>query len=161
MDSIGLWLIKTQTVGTGVSNLLISDAFSADYDSYRIIWSGGTQSIDQNLRMYMGATAAAGHYGVLIYGSYTGGAAAAAGDNNSNVFTWAGGGGTDGADASIDVFNPFLARTTQIQARVRYGVVYGNYVGHLSNNTSYTSFSFAPATGTMTGGTVRVYGYRK
>jgi hypothetical protein len=159
MDSIGLWLVKTQTVGTGVSSVSVTGAFSADYDAYKIIWTGGTMSADTNLTMTIG-NATTSYYLALVYGSFGGGSASVAGNSNTAQWSWGGGGGTDGADASVEVFNPFLTRTTQMQARVRYSSVYGNAVGHLANNTSYTSFAFAPASGTMTGGTIRVYGYR-
>ena len=41
LNAIGLWLVKSQTVGTGVSSVTVSNAFSADFDNYRIIYSGG------------------------------------------------------------------------------------------------------------------------
>jgi hypothetical protein len=159
MDSIGLWLVKTQTVGTGVSSVTVSDAFSADYDAYKIIWSNGTMSVDTNLRMTIG-NATTLYYGSLIYASFSGGGVQEAGNNNLAQFNWSGGGDTDGANASVELLNPFLTKATQMQARIRYSTVYGNFVGHLANNNSYTSFGFSPSSGTMTGGTIRVYGYR-
>jgi hypothetical protein len=35
-----------------------------------------------------------------------------------------------------------------------------NTGGFLNNTTSYTAFTFTPSSGTLTGGTIRVYGYR-
>jgi hypothetical protein len=35
----------------------------------------------------------------------------------------------------------------------------GTVSGMLNNTTSYTAFTITPSSGTMTGGTVRVYGY--
>jgi hypothetical protein len=156
----GLVFVKSQTVGSAVSSVSVSDAFSATYDAYKIIWSGGTMSADTNLLMTIG-NATTAYYLALVYGSYSGGSASVAGNQNSAQWSWGGGGGSDGADASVEVFNPFLSRSTQMQARVRYATVYGNSVGHLANNNSYTSFAFAPASGTMTGGTIVVYGYRE
>jgi hypothetical protein len=156
----GLVFVKSTTVGSGVASVSVSDAFSATYDAYKIIWSGGTMSADTNLLMTIGAANTA-YYLALVYGSFGGGSASVAGNSNSVAWSWGGGGGSDGADASVELSNPFLTRTTQMQARIRYSSVYGNSVGHLANNTSYTSFAFAPASGTMTGGTIVVYGYRK
>jgi hypothetical protein len=156
----GLVYVTSATVGSGVSSVTVSSAFSATYEAYKIIWTGGTMSADTNLLMTIGS-ASTGYYLALVYGSYGGGSASVAGNSNSAYWSWGGGGGTDGADASVELFNPFLTRTTQMQARVRYSSVYGNSVGHLANSTSYTSFAFTPASGTMTGGTVTVYGYRK
>ena len=44
MNSVGMWLVKTQTVGTAVSSVTVTGAFSADYDNYLILMSGGTGS---------------------------------------------------------------------------------------------------------------------
>ena len=30
MNGVGLWLVKTQTIGTGVSSVVVTGAFSAD-----------------------------------------------------------------------------------------------------------------------------------
>jgi hypothetical protein len=156
----GLVYIKQQTVGSGVGSVTVSDAFSATYDAYKIIWSGGTMSADTNLRMTIG-NATTSYYGSLIYASFSGGGAQEAGNNNLAHWNFSGGGGTDGADASVELSNPFLTRTTQMQARIRYSTVYGNFVGHLANNNSYTSFAVTPNSGTMSSGTIIVYGYRK
>jgi hypothetical protein len=138
----------------------VTDAFSATYDAYKIIWSGGIMSADTNLKMTIG-NATTSYYGSLIYASYSGsGGVQEASNNNLSQWNFSGGGATDGADASVELFNPFLTKTTEMQARIRYATVYGNFVGHLANINSYTSFAFTPNSGTMTGGTIRVYGYR-
>ena len=37
MNAVGLWLVKTQTIGSGVGSVAVTGAFSADYDNYKII----------------------------------------------------------------------------------------------------------------------------
>jgi hypothetical protein len=44
MNAVGLWLVKTQTVGSAVPDVTVTDAFSADYDNYKILYTGGTAS---------------------------------------------------------------------------------------------------------------------
>jgi hypothetical protein len=39
-----LTLIKTQTIGTAVSSVTVTGAFSTTYDNYKIIVSGGVAS---------------------------------------------------------------------------------------------------------------------
>ena len=151
----GLELVKTQTVGTAVSSVTVSDAFSATYDAYKIIWTNGTQSVDTNLTMSIGS-ATSNYYLVMIYGPWNSTAVLNAGNNNSTLFSWAGGNG----NASIEVINPFLTKPTEMQARIRYSTVYGNSVALLTDTNSHSSFTLTPASGTMTGGTIRVYGYR-
>ena len=158
MDSIGLWLVKTQTVGTAVSSVNVTGAFSADYDNYRITYTGGTMSVETALMMTFGATTT-NYYGSFVHGSYIGsGNASFNGDNNVARFGFVG--GSTQPNVSIDVFTPFLTRYTDINARTRYSTFWGTYQGLLLNSTSYTDFTLTPNTGTMTGGTIRVYGYR-
>ncbi len=33
MNAVGLWLVKTQTVGTAVASVTVTDAFSSTYDN--------------------------------------------------------------------------------------------------------------------------------
>jgi hypothetical protein len=159
MDSIGLWLVKTQTVGTGVSSVQVTGAFSGNYDNYLIQWSGGTQSVDTNLNLQLGS-ATSNYYLALVYGSFLGGAPANAAQNNSANWAWAGGGNSTVSKVSCNVFDPFLARPSHLQAFVRYGTVYGHTVGYQGDSTSFTAFTLIPSSGTLSGGTIRVYGYR-
>jgi hypothetical protein len=159
MNTIGMHLVKTQTVGSGVSSVTVTGAFSGDYDNYLIQWSGGTQSVDTNLALQLGS-ATTNYYSSLIYGNFLGGAPANAAHNNSANWVYAGGGNSTVGKISCMVFDPFLARPSHLQAFVRYATVYGTMVGYQGDSTSFTSFTFIPNSGTMTGGIIRVYGYR-
>ena len=158
MDSIGLWLVKTQTVGTGVSSVTVTGAFSADYDNYLITYTGGSQSVETTITTKLGS-ATTGYYGSLIYSSYASATVIGVADNNVGQWNYTGGG--VGSSAYIELLAPFTATNTEIRARVRYGTVYGTFVGHRGDTVSYTSFILAPGSGTFTGGVIRVYGYRK
>jgi hypothetical protein len=161
MDSIGLWLVKTQAVGTGVSSVTVTDAFSADYDNYKIVYNGGVSSASSELRMVLGSTST-GYYQNVIYTAWINTVQAA---STANGARWSVTGGldADGAYANFDLFNPFLAKRTIIGGSFvspdsdRVG---GFMSGYVANTTSYTDFTFDASTGTMTGGTIRVYGYR-
>ena len=160
LNKVGLWLVKSQTVGTSVSSVQVTGAFSGNYDNYLIQWSGGTQSVDTNLQLQLGS-ATSNYYSSLIYGSFLGGAPQNAGNNNSANWLFAGGGNPTVATASCLVLDPFLTRPSHVQAFVRYSTVYGSLVGYQGDSTSFTAFTFIANSGTMTGGTIRVYGYRK
>ncbi len=157
MNAVGLWLVKTQTVGTAVSSVEVTGAFSSTYDHYLITDSGGTMSVDTALGLTFGSTAT-GYYYFLTYGSFL--SATVLGDNGNNTTKIAHGGGGAERTAYIVVQCPNLAKPTQIMSKVRYGTVYGTEVGYVADSNQYTSFKFTPAAGTMTGGTIRVYGYR-
>ena len=158
MSAVGLWLVKSQAVGTGVSSVTVTGAFSTDYDNYLIVDSGGSSSVDGPYRLTFGASATQ-YYWALIYASFLGGAVNLDAGNNQTFWNYAGGSAT--RNGLIEVNNPFLATNTEIRSRVRYGVVYGNNVGIHAVSSSFTSFTLTAASGTMTGGTIRVYGYRK
>jgi hypothetical protein len=161
MDSIGLWLVKTQAVGTAVASVEVTGAFSSDYDNYRITWTGGTLGGTENMRMILGATAT-GYYSQTIYQTYASNVApfANAPDNNAVRWTLVGVGTTAFASVRMDLFNPNRTTRTLMSAQYASNTAAGTSNGFLDNATAYTSFTLSPAAGTMTGGTVRVYGYR-
>jgi len=160
MDSIGLWLVKTQTVGSGVSSVTVTDAFSATYDNYLIAVSGGTASGNTTLSFRCG-TQASGYRYSYLYTSLTS-SPQAVGTNTGTQIEYVGFVNTTGTNGSIGVSGPWLSGPTMITGD---GGSIGNFVGRVTglepSNTSFTSFTLLPTTGTFTGGTIAVYGYRK
>jgi hypothetical protein len=163
MDSIGLWLVKTQTVGTGVSSVTVTGAFSADYDNYKIIISGGSASASADLRVQVGASVT-GYYAGYSRVSFSAGAVTGRNDNDAVRFQACGATSTNGHAANFDLNMPFLSAFTYFSAPVLFpatGDSAGFGSGFLNNTTSHTALTISPSTGTLTGGTIRVYGYRK
>jgi hypothetical protein len=163
MDSIGLWLVKTQTVGTGVSSVEVTAAFSATYDNYLITYSNIDSSVaSTNVRLTVGS-ANTGYFGALIYMLY--GNNTIFGIQSSNQASWLYPATvtSDTGSGSIEIFSPFLTTRTTVKGNyleTNTGGASGQFTGFLNNATSYTSFTLTPAGGTLTGGTIRVYGYR-
>jgi hypothetical protein len=157
----GLVYVTSATVGTAVASVTVSSAFNTNYDAYQIVYSGGIMSADTALSFQLGATVT-GYYGAYVYGQYSSTAVTAANDNNAAKFTYCGGGDPfSGASCIFTLNNPFLNKQTYIHAPVAYSTNVGTYVGRVANTTSYTAFTISPFSGTMTGGTITVYGYRK
>jgi hypothetical protein len=155
----GLVLVKTQTIGTTVSSVTVTDAFSATYDNYKILLSGGICSSGNNdLTLKFGASAT-GYYYQLVYGSYAG-SALAVGASNASSALYAGAADTNGLSAQIELQSPFLAKYTTFQAQQSRISLAGVVTGFHGVATSFTDFVLtvngAP---TITGGTIRVYGY--
>lgn len=162
MNSVGLWLAGSTTIGTGVTSVVVNSAFNTNYDNYRIIVSGGVASATTPLYMTLGSTAAGYYYG----GEYRTYANVSGSISGSNVAFWyAGEGSTNSLVACIDLFSPFLAkRTSMISAfsPTRTDAYWLSMGGYLNDATQYTSFTFTTAGGaTLTGGTIAIYGYRK
>ena len=162
MNAVGLWLIKTESVGTAVSTVVVSSAFSADYTHYKVIYDGGVGSTAQYLLITLGSTATGYYYGV--HGTTFNNTTATAAGNNTT--SWIAGYSTTVSNSmNCDIYNPQAADETMYETRFN-GAVAGitgatYYAGGLLNNTTaYTAFTVATSGGTITGGKIFVYGYR-
>ena len=156
----GLTLIKTQTIGTTVGSVTVSDAFSTTYDAYKITITGGVGSGNANLGMILGATATGYYYG--LSGATYGGAANTAGAQNATSWPFVGNSTANTIQFTCEIFGPFLTKMTTITASylgLETASSSNLFGGMLNNSTSYTAFTVTPASGTLTGGTIRVYGY--
>jgi len=158
----GLTLIKTQTIGTTVATVEVTGAFSSTYDDYLITVTGGVLSAGNAMRMILGATTAA-YYNGLVNIAFSGGGVSGAGVNNGAIWNFLGYGNASGVMMSVNLQGPNLAKFTYMNAQYvnTDGGSGGGVNGYLNNTTQYTAFTISPGGGTMTGGTIRVYGYQK
>jgi hypothetical protein len=155
----GLRLVKKQTIGTGVSSVTVTGAFSATYDNYKIIMSGGSASASNDINMTLGS-ATTGYYSALNVVNYTTSGVAGVGRSNTAFWDSPARCNTTGNFANIDIFMPFATTTTRFNAVFENLTNAGTVVGAQASTTSFTSFTFTPSAGaTMTGGTIYVYGY--
>lgn len=160
MNAVGLWLVKTQTIGTAVSSVTVTDAFSSTYDNYVIHLSGGTASAGASLRLQLGSATTA-YYAGYVQVTLATGVVAGTADNNAALFSTVGVTDTDGLSMSVTVLGPNLAKHTWIHGMAQVGnAVTRTFSGKQSSTTQFTAFTISPNTGTLTGGTIRVYGYR-
>jgi hypothetical protein len=155
----GLRLIKKQTIGSAVASVNVTSAFSATYQNYKIIVTGGTKSDSSPIRLKLGSSTTGYNY-VLLYATFSAGSPLGVGSSGDSSFLFAGGGDGNGAYCNIDLLRPFDAAYTQF-SNTTYGLVTtaGWVSGIHKVGTSYTDFTVLPDTGTLTGGTVYVYGY--
>lgn len=155
----GMVLVKTQTVGSGVSSVTVTNAFSATFDNYLITDNGGTQSVDTALMFFFGSTqTGTDYYQSLSYVPFTTGTPTGVGHSLRSEWVYCGG-SSGMRNAHITVMNPGVANFKNMHAVVRYGTVYGTATGYYAAATAQTSFTLKPAAGTMSGGVIRVYGY--
>ena len=159
LANAGLVYITSATVGSGVSSVTVSNCFSATYDSYKIVIDGGTPSANSFIGLQLGASSS-GYYQGRIGWVYGGGSTGGS-DNNTARFSAVGSSLTTGLGAEIMLNNPFLAK---------YTFCSGNYcdtttavitTGVHQLSVSYSGFTIYAGSGTWTGGTITVYGYRK
>jgi hypothetical protein len=156
----GLVFIKSETIGTAVSDVTITGAFSATYDNYKITFSGSAANSGVNtVTFQLGATTTGYYYtttGLTFAGatsafSDVNGASGPAGistENNVNV--------------NLEIMSPNLAKRTVFFGPFIADTTTGlgrSIFGFVDNATQYTSVKFITSPATITGGTIRVYGY--
>ena len=158
----GLDLIKTQTIGSAVSSVEVTDAFSSTYDNYLILVSGGVGSTNINLRLTLGSTATGYSY-AGFYAQYSSAGVVATNTNTATFFD-VGYATSNAISSRIELESPNLAKRTIIRAQATGSTTTWyrfDYAGFLDNATQYTAFTLTCSTGTITGGTISVYGYAK
>lgn len=157
----GLRLIKKQTIGSGVSSVTVTDAFSATYENYFIKVTGGVGSGDLALNMTLGATAT-GYYTIGTNQQYNTVIVGVSNGFNVSSFVSVVYGSTNALSGQIFLDMPQAAKRTvaRWQATGTSTTYFRNdSQGFLDNNTQYTAFTLTTGSGTVTGGTIYVYGY--
>jgi len=162
MNKIGMWLVKTQTIGSAVSSVTVTGAFSADYDHYKIIVQANSIAAGgPYMTLQLGSTTTGYYWGAagVIYST---GAFSGITTNNGSSWNRLGPGTTVGMAGIYDLLNPFKNENTIITGTYADGPAGSAAVGSgiLNDTTSYTAFTVGVTSSTMTGGTIYVYGYR-
>jgi hypothetical protein len=155
----GLQFIKRQTIGSGVSTVVVNDVFSSTYENYKIVVADGVGSgAGANLFLSLNGSSIGYHTGLLFIDYATGLGAGAASNNTSN-FPFIGTANSNTITLDCEMLSPFLTQNTRIHGPYVTVVNAGHYGGYHNVAASYTGFTFGPASGTLTGGTIYVYGY--
>jgi hypothetical protein len=156
----GQVLVKSQTVGSGVTSVTVTDAFNADYDAYQIVATNVAASSNGVITLQLSGITT-GYYGNLIYANFGNGAPLSVGYNNASNVGHAGGTNSLIATLNLEVINPFLAKAKYITSHFIDNANAGVVQVYNSQTTSATGFVIQAAFGTFTGGQITVYGYRK
>lgn len=163
LNNGGLVYIAEQTVGSAVSIVTLNNVFSATYDNYRVIYSGGSATTTSGLAMRVGGVTT-NYSHMLFWATFAAGVVNCdrANDSASQANYLGATNGSNGNFLSVDVLSPFLAKYTGFISHGGYiAADFGSCVARHNIATSYTSVSILPLSGTITGGVVRVYGYRQ
>lgn len=156
----GLELVSATTIGSAVSSVQVTGAFSSTYENYLITINSGVASAACDLRLTLGATSSGYYWGFAFrsYGDVGGGGA-----GSNGAFWLAGVGQPASLMMNCALFNPNLAKNTTFASSFAGAATTGASAqsgGYLADTTQYTAFTITPSTGTLTGGTIRVYGFR-
>lgn len=173
MNAVGLHLVTptgvtngtldgaTVTLGSAVSSVTVSGVFSANFQNYKIIIDGVDGSLANNSMDFNFDGSTTGYYFAGWYRNYantTGGFTAV-----SNGSSWAVGytSTSNSTYCSFEVFHPYDSTRRAHYASAPSGGddFVNSYGGQHAVVSSFTGFRIVPGLGTMTGGTIRVYGY--
>jgi hypothetical protein len=158
----GLRLVKKQTIGTGVSSVQVTNAFSATYENYKIIISGGVASsgftaLDLSLD---GITT--GYFSCLTYQTFGSATLVGAQGSNLNRWLWNGVGTTSALNMTMELLAPNLAKpklATAMYNEMSNAGTNGVSRQFNASTSQATGFTITAGVGTITGGTIYVYGY--
>jgi hypothetical protein len=157
----GLTLLKTQTVGSGVSSVVVADAFNSRYNDYKIIISGMNTS-DEGVGVRMSLSGSTGStYNWAGNSQIYNGTNTFTGSSTTTSYQISNTGVVSSTNILVQLLNPFNSVLTSMKSQFAVSSSAGQYGGFDNNAVSHTGFTFFPTAGTLTGGTVYVYGYRK
>ena len=153
-----LVLISSTTIGTAVSSVTVSNAFSAAYDAYRVLITGGTMSVSNNIGLKLGASTT--QYYLSAVDLEYGGPSYSYRVNNGASWTLAARGDSTGISCDFNLVG--VATATYTKFNSIYISTNSTFTpqGIHAVGTAYTDFTLTPASGTLTGGTIKVYGYK-
>ena len=160
----GMTLVKKQVVGTAVSSVILTSAFSATYENYRVLYTGGVASSTNYIEVQMrvgSTTSTSSNYSSIMGSNYSGGSIGAAGSNNAASWPYVGYGyGAAFVILDMEIRQPFITKNTVFSSYaslVNQPIVGG---GYHDQQVSYDQIVITPQGGvTLTGGTIYVYGY--
>lgn len=151
----------TITIGNTVSSVVVGGAFSALYTNYRLVVEINNQSADGYVRIQFNNQTGAFYYDLASEMSWT----------TATVTAVASAVGTTGRIARYtsalgrvyvagDIMGPNITARTFYQGQATAPGYFWTSAVQEASDTSHTGFTLSPSTGTWTGGTIRVYGYR-
>lgn len=162
LTNAGLVYIKQQTIGTGVPSVTVPSAFTPTYDNYQVIYEmgDGSNPAAAMLVTFNNSAGATYSYGG-IYVTY--GTATVTAETANNVTNGIRVGNENAGLSSIvfEIISPYKTTPTHVVAQHADQEYWSTRGGRDSNVVSHTGFTLTPSAGTLTGGTIYVYGYRK
>jgi hypothetical protein len=149
------------TIGSGVSSITIATAFSSTYDNYKIIMTGIVHS-NPSANFFLALSGITSGYAstntFAVPGTNTYSA-----DSNANYSSgWVGLTGNPSSH-SIEMWGPYqtISKSWSSDYAARHSSSYlGKGMATNASTTQSSGFTLTFSSGTATGGTIRVYGYR-
>ena len=155
----GLTYVSATAIGSAVSSVVVSSCFSSTYDNYRVVISGPNFSTLCGVRIALNNSSGSTYSTANMNMVYTSTGITGEAANNTTTFSIATAQGI--TSMSFDLINPFATTATQYFAQSA-GETYVSWrSGRDTASVSNTGFTMSMTGGTVTGGTITVFGYRK
>ena len=161
MNAVGLWLVKAETIGSGVSNHTISSCFSASYKNYFVQIETVFSALAA--RIYVRGTGSTGttYAGNFFYMDNSSTTVFGANNASTSYFDVGLTSSTGRTNVNLWLYNiNDAAVATRVVSQFAGDTYIGGGGGRDTATNSSTALYFQPASGTMTGGSVRVYGIK-
>ena len=165
LNNGGLVYVTSTAVGSGVSSVTVSNCFSSTYSRYKIVMSDVVFSASAVVAwLSLSGITSLQYYSSVMYQLATSATVNSGNVANSTAF-YIGYTGNQHSVFELDNFGPNSAvgktGTTRFSSYDNTESFGGTGTVWSTSSAATTGFSFFPASGTMTGGTITVYGYRK
>jgi hypothetical protein len=162
LANAGLVYVTSATIGSGVSSVAVSSCFSSTYDNYRIIISGVTGTVNNDTFLLAMTGSSGSTYKstsfYLVYNSASFNGVAFATSTSFRI-GWTN--NTNDMNYALDLLQPFAAKPTFFKCDGANSTIVFQNGGEDTSSSSCTGFTLTPSSGTLTGGVITVYGYRK
>lgn len=166
----GLTLLRTVSIGSAVSIVDVTSVFSSAYNSYLVRYNIDSATLETQFscQLLSGTTVTSSGYEMqLVYLHFASQGVQVAASTSLNRFPWLGGmkGGSGSAwhsgAGAFQLHNPYLSNYYTFCESGSYGATTtgGHSSGIHQTQASYDGFRFYTDIGTISGGTIRVYGY--
>lgn len=161
----GLDLVASQSF-SGVSSVSVNNCFTSTYANYLLVVSGLYLSGAGYVKMRFRASGTDTTTSVYKWGGQNivyGGTVYGNSSSGSDAFDISSDPGTSSSNVTgivMSVTNPQLATATGITIHASPDGSASWRIGQLQNSTQYDGLTIFPSAGTMSGGIVRVYGYK-
>ena len=156
----GLVFVSSTTIGTTVSSVTVSNCFSSTFDDYRITFSRiGNSSASTDLNLQLTSITGA-VYAFAGYYQLTGVSTINAFGTTTTTIPLGSLNGTLSNRAVCEISSPNLATAKTAITDTSSNYLTSRVGCHIDSAVQSTGFTIS-VTGTMTGGTITVYGYRK
>lgn len=160
LTNSGLVYVTSTTIGSAVSSVTVSNCFSSTYNHYRIVIADVDASTGGNMQFQFSGITGSVYSTAGTFFSF--GSATINGFGPAATTIWViGPTNTETSNFTGDIISPFATkRKSFIGGGVGDTSSY-QFQGTCNSTTSATGFAISPSSGTITGGTISVYGYRK